>query len=49
MDSSNLNIFTELSSLGDVNILLSGTDDFKPRKFECEATEGFKQVYALAW
>ena len=30
-------------------VKVSGIDDSKPCQFECEGTEGFKQVYALAW
>ena len=28
---------------------VSGPDSFKPCHFECDGTEEFKQVYALAW
>ena len=36
------------SSLGEDNLSF-WSDDFKPCQFEREGTEGFKQVYALAW
>ena len=32
-----------------VDSKVSGPDGFKPCHFECEGTEGSKQVYALAW
>ena len=43
--SSPRRISGPLSTLSKV----SWSDDFKPCHFECEWTEGFKQVCALAW